>query len=135
MIDMKKKNITLPEIIDNCGKSIAVLARRCKTSTLTIDGWRAGTAPRYKFVPLIAAATGVDETVVHDAIKRANQGSRQNALARMRHEEPAKTNCEGDVVDSCLVALDLASKIVCLGSDQQAMICSIVEAITSDGGE
>jgi hypothetical protein len=132
MIDTRNRNITVADILKNSGKSVAAVARICKTSLETVQGWLGGSAPRYKYAPGIAKATGVDESVVFDAVKRANQESRHSVPIRVDKTATAKTDCQDAVVDQCLVALDLASRIVCLDNPQQDMICSIVEALSND---
>lgn len=135
IIDITPKATTVAEIIRNSGRSSAVVARVCKTEPKIIERWVDGQAPRYKFVAPLAKATGVDEAVVFDAVKRANQSARQKGIeSQMTTPQmpPTQTDCHDAVVDYCLVALDLASMIVCLDHSQQAMIRTIAEAFANE---
>ena len=124
IIDITSKANTVAAILRDSGRSVAATARVCKTSTGTVEAWLEGQAPRYKFAPLIARATGVDEAVVHAAVKKANQDKQEyrNSVKPTPQMAAASSDCGEAVVDRCLLALDLATIIICLDDPEREML-------------
>jgi transcriptional regulator with XRE-family HTH domain len=127
---MSSQTKSLVELINDSGRNDATIARRCKIGIGTVQRWRNGAAPRYKFVTNLAKALGVDEQKVHDAVRLANQATqrgRHNAAVRGDAVVVASTDA---VQTACLDALVLAHDITQLPKEQRVMLQQFVKSLS-----
>jgi hypothetical protein len=127
---MTSQTNSLAELISHSGRNDATIARRCKVGIGTVQRWRAGSAPRYKFVPALAKALLMDEQVLCDAVRRANIHKMKKAYGSdpMKGSAQVVPNCD-EVTTACLDALALAQEIALLPKDQRSMIQQFVTSL------
>ena len=126
---MTSQTKSLVELINDSGRNDVTIARRCKIGIGTVQRWRNGAAPRYKFVPGLAKALLLEEQKVHDAVRQANQ-----ATMRGRHNSAMKGDakvvpCTDAVTSACLDALALAQEIALLPQEQRDMLSHFVRSL------